>query len=239
MASADRVRQGGVRGDPDRSGPPGDVRQADRRVLRRRRPRCSSWPPSRCRTPGWCSSPRTTSPSMTAIEKSIRDSDLGVNPTNDGNIIRVTPAAADRGAAQGVHQARPAQGRGRPDLDPRPPAERPRTRWTRWSRTRRSARTRSSAPRSSSTPVDQEAHRPDRRRPEAQGSRAPRGLGRQVEPEVAERQRGRSPARPQVQPRRRVVGHSSGRAGPGRAGRNLPAAIGIGVGARARTSSSA
>jgi ribosome recycling factor len=26
---------------------------------------------------------------MTAIEKSIRDSDLGVNPTNDGNIIRV------------------------------------------------------------------------------------------------------------------------------------------------------
>lgn len=28
--------------------------------------------------------------SMAAIEKSIRDSDLGVNPTNDGNSIRVT-----------------------------------------------------------------------------------------------------------------------------------------------------
>jgi ribosome recycling factor len=28
--------------------------------------------------------------SLTAIEKSIRDSDLGVNPTSDGNIIRVT-----------------------------------------------------------------------------------------------------------------------------------------------------
>ena len=27
---------------------------------------------------------------MTAIEKSIRDSDLGVNPSNDGNTIRVT-----------------------------------------------------------------------------------------------------------------------------------------------------
>ena len=26
---------------------------------------------------------------MTAIEKAIRDSDLGVNPTNDGNIIRI------------------------------------------------------------------------------------------------------------------------------------------------------
>ncbi len=28
--------------------------------------------------------------SMAAIEKSIRDSDLGVNPTDDGHIIRVT-----------------------------------------------------------------------------------------------------------------------------------------------------
>src|ERR1700743_847192 len=27
--------------------------------------------------------------SMAAIERSIRDSDLGVNPTNDGNVIRV------------------------------------------------------------------------------------------------------------------------------------------------------
>ena len=48
-----RVRQGGLRGDPHGSGPPGDVRQADRRLLRLRRPRCSSSPPSRCRTPGW------------------------------------------------------------------------------------------------------------------------------------------------------------------------------------------
>lgn len=28
--------------------------------------------------------------SLTAVEKAIRDSDLGVNPTSDGNIIRVT-----------------------------------------------------------------------------------------------------------------------------------------------------
>ena len=27
--------------------------------------------------------------SMTAIEKALRDSDLGVNPTNDGNVVRV------------------------------------------------------------------------------------------------------------------------------------------------------
>ena len=34
------------------------------------------------------SSARTTSRAMRAIEKAIRDSDLGVNPTNDGTIIR-------------------------------------------------------------------------------------------------------------------------------------------------------
>src|SRR5262249_59869346 len=27
--------------------------------------------------------------SMSAVERAIRDSDLGVNPTNDGNVIRV------------------------------------------------------------------------------------------------------------------------------------------------------
>ena len=51
---------------------------------------------------------------MGAIEKAIRDSDLGVNPSNDGTIIRVVLPAADRGAPQGVHQAGAAQGGGRP-----------------------------------------------------------------------------------------------------------------------------
>ena len=56
------------------------------------------------------------------IEQAIRDSDLGVNPSNDGNIIRVVFPRADRGAPQGVHQGRQDQGRGRQDLDPqRPP----------------------------------------------------------------------------------------------------------------------
>ena len=89
---------------------------------------------------------------MTAIEKSIRDSDLGVNPSNDGTQHPGHPAAADRGAAQGVHQAGQDQGRGCPDLGPRRTGGRPRRRWTRWSRTPRSARTRWSAPRSSWTP---------------------------------------------------------------------------------------
>ena len=43
---------------------------------------------------------------LAAIEKAIRDSDLGVNPTNDGKIIRVRLPRADRGAPQGVHQGR-------------------------------------------------------------------------------------------------------------------------------------
>ena len=54
--------------------------------------------------------------SLRAIEKALRDSDLGVNPSNDGNVIRVVLPAAHRGAPQGLHQARQAQGRGRADL---------------------------------------------------------------------------------------------------------------------------
>ena len=34
------------------------------------------------------------------IEKAIRDSDLGVNPSNDGNSVRVIDAAADRERAR-------------------------------------------------------------------------------------------------------------------------------------------
>ena len=57
------------------------------------------------------------------IEQAIRDSDLGVNPSNDGNIIRVVFPRAHRGAPQGVHQGRQDQGRGRQDLDPRRPPQ--------------------------------------------------------------------------------------------------------------------
>ncbi len=53
---------------------------------------------------------------MAAIEKAIRESDLGVNPSNDGKLIRCVLPRADRGAAQGVHQGRQDQGRGGPRL---------------------------------------------------------------------------------------------------------------------------
>ena len=47
-----------------------------------------------------------------AIEKAIRASDLGLNPANDGKLIRVPDSAADRRAPQGNRQA-PARRRRR------------------------------------------------------------------------------------------------------------------------------
>lgn len=45
--------------------------------------------------------------SMTAIEKAIRDSDLGVNPTNDGAIIRVVlPALTEERRKEYIKMAR-------------------------------------------------------------------------------------------------------------------------------------
>ena len=84
------------------------------------------------------------------IEQAIRDSDLGVNPSNDGNIIRVDVPGADRGAPQGLHQGRQDQGRGLQDLDPRrPPQGQGDPRQA--GQGRESARTRSAVRRRSST----------------------------------------------------------------------------------------
>ena len=68
---------------------PGAGREAAGRLLRRPRCRCSSSPASACPRPGCSSSSPTTSGSMGAIEKAIRDSDLGLNPSNDGTVIRL------------------------------------------------------------------------------------------------------------------------------------------------------
>ena len=89
--------------------------------------------------------------SMTAIEKSIRDSDLGVNPSNDGNVIRVTlPQLTEERRKEYIKLARHKAEDAR--ISVRNARRTPRTRWTRWSRTRKSARTRWPGPRSSSTP---------------------------------------------------------------------------------------
>ena len=49
---------------------------------------------------------------MKAIEQAIRDMhNLGANPTNDGNVIRVHPARADAGTPQGVREDREVRAR--------------------------------------------------------------------------------------------------------------------------------
>src|SRR5438309_10488708 len=53
---------------------------------------------------------------LAAIEKSIRDSDPGVNPTNDGNVIRVVlPQLTEERRKELIKVARhqPEEGRGR------------------------------------------------------------------------------------------------------------------------------
>ena len=77
------------------------------RLLRRRRPRSPSCPASTCPRPGWSSSSRTSSPSSKPIEDAIRNSDLGVNPTNDGNVIRVAiPQLTEERRRELVKQAK-------------------------------------------------------------------------------------------------------------------------------------
>ena len=66
---------------------------------------------------------------LDAIEKAIRDSDLGVNPTNDGTIIRVVfPQLTEERRRELIKVAR-AQGRGREGRHPqRPPPRQGRAR---------------------------------------------------------------------------------------------------------------
>ena len=47
---------------------------------------------------------------LAGIEKAIRDSDLGVNPVDDGTVIRISFPPLDRRTTQGVHQGRQRQG---------------------------------------------------------------------------------------------------------------------------------
>ncbi len=82
--------------------------------------------------------------SLNAIEKAIRDSDLGVNPGNDGAVIRVVfPELSQERRKEYVKIARnKAEAPGSPCGTS---AVTPRTSWTRWSRTARPVRTRSTA----------------------------------------------------------------------------------------------
>ena len=112
---------------------------------------------------------------MTAIEKAIRDSDLGVNPTDDGKTIRVDAARADRGAPQGLHQDGQGQGRGRQDLRPQHPPHAKQS----LDKLEKDGEVGKDDVTGAEKRLDgdhQEAHRRHRRAAQAQGSRAARGL---------------------------------------------------------------
>ena len=171
---------------------------------------------------------RSTRARCAAIEKAIRDSDLGVNPTNDGAIIRVVfPQLTEERRKEFIKVAQ-HQGRGRQDLDPQRPPARQGRRSTSWSRTARPARTRSAAPRRSSRRSPRSTSRrstscSSTRKPSCSRSEA-RLPG--LDP-MTHRPRtdGSSPARA-----RPDAGRCRRRSGAPGAGRNLPAAIGVGLG---------
>ena len=51
---------------------------------------CSNSPAPRCPKPQLLVRARTDRSTLAAIEKAIHDSDLGVNPSNDGTVIRLS-----------------------------------------------------------------------------------------------------------------------------------------------------
>ena len=55
---------------------------------------------------------------MNNVEKGIRAANIGLNPTNDGKVIRIPIPAADRRAPQGAVEDRPQVRRGRAQRRP-------------------------------------------------------------------------------------------------------------------------
>ena len=107
-----------------------------------------------------------------AIEKSIRDSDLGVNPTNDGTIIRVVfPQLTEERRRDLVKQAR---AKGEDSLDPSACEGRPRQA----DQGRRNRRGRRTPRRSRTAEAHRQLHPSRRRGRQGQGIRTSRGLTR-------------------------------------------------------------
>ena len=69
---------------------PASAPQGDRRLLRHSDAAAATCRLQRPRCTDACRVARTTVPRSTAIEKAIQAADLGLNPSNDGNIIRLS-----------------------------------------------------------------------------------------------------------------------------------------------------
>ena len=120
---------------------------------------------------------------MANIEKAIRDSDLGVNPSNDGKVLRcVFPELTEERRKEYIKVARTKAEDGRVAVRnlrrtaKQAPGE---AREGRRGRQGRRDRRREAARRH-----HQEAHRRDRRHAEEQGSRAHRGMSTPAAPEL-------------------------------------------------------
>ena len=59
---------------------------------------------------------------LAAIEKAIQASDLGITPSNDGNVIRLAFPPLTEETAEGSGEGRPPQGGGGPGRHPEPPS---------------------------------------------------------------------------------------------------------------------
>ena len=160
----------------------------------------------------------TTRARSSAIEKAIRDRDLGVNPTNDGTIIRVVVPAAHRGAPPGARQGGASTRRRSRVGDPQHPAPRQGDAGQAGEGRRRGRGRRRAAPRRSSRRL---THKYVGRSTTWSSTRKP-SCSRSERPRQRRSHRGRRPSR-----------RSRCRAAPApedsRAGRNLPAAIAVGA----------
>ena len=112
---------------------------------------------------------------MANIEKAIRDSDLGVNPANDGKVLRcVFPELTEERRKEYIKVAA-RQGRGRPGRGPQPAAHAKQD-LEKLEKDGEVGKDDVTGAEKRLDGDDQEAHRHHRRDAEAQGSRAARGL---------------------------------------------------------------
>ena len=123
----------------------------------------------------------TTRASMAAIEKAIRNSDLGLNPSNDGHVIRLAFPPLTEERRKELREGRQAHGRGRAGRGAQPAPGRPQATSRRSRRTARSPRTSSTR---AEKELDKLTHEHDAeidKALDAQGARAARGLSERQE----------------------------------------------------------
>ena len=107
-------------GDPHRPGRPRAGREAHGRLLRHRGAAAAARRVPGARGPPARDHPLRQGRRSAPSRRRIQHSDLGLNPSNDGQVIRLTLPAAHRRAPQGAGEGREAHGRGGPGRGAQP-----------------------------------------------------------------------------------------------------------------------